>query len=168
MKRLSILALVLAGCFAGSCSDDDNNDDNNSANLAGSYNMTAYNAPMAIDYDDDGDSSTNLMTESTCFNNSTMTLNSNGTYSMHYNGVTISNGLSSCASTSNTTGTWTRNGNTITATPTGGGTATSWSWSSSNKTLTNNATNAQYPSFNSTTGMYIYATGNTSTVYTMQ
>ena len=173
MKRFFFLLLGFAGCIgAASCSDDDdgnNNGNNNLRDMAGTYRMSSWNVPTAIDYDDDGDSSTNMMTESTCYNNTVMTLNEDGTYTSTYNSVGINNGVSSCAQSQVTSGTWTRNGNNLTATTTYGGSGTnSWTWNQQANTVTRSLTNSQYPSINSTTGDFEYATGNISQVYTRQ
>lgn len=163
--------LAAAGCFATSCSDDDG-DNNQSADFVGSYKMTAYNGPSSVDFDGDGTSSINFMDESDCWNNSTMTLNANGTYTMSSNGMNIDSGTSSCSSSATATnGTWTRTGSTITTTQTstgtGVGSSRSWAWSSGAHTLTNAQSNAQYPSFNSGTGLYSWSTGSVNSTYTM-
>lgn len=171
MKRLTLLLLAFAGCItAVSCSSDDDGDNNNNmSEVAGTYRMTAFNSPTAIDYDDDGDSSTNMMTESDCYNNTVLTLNQNGTFTSTYNGIGINSGVSTCAASQVTGGTWTRSGNTISATTTSGGTGTnSWTWNTDAQTITRTQTNAQYPSINTTTGDFEYATGNVNYVYTMQ
>ncbi|HLN96615.1 MAG TPA: hypothetical protein VK183_13360 [Flavobacterium sp.] len=165
MKRFSILALMMIGCFAASCNEEN---DNSIADFVGTYDLTEYNAPMAMDYDQDGDSSANLATESTCFTYSTITLYPNGTYSMRYNGVKIVNGTSTCSAVLNTMGTWTYNANIVTATPNGVGAPMKWEWTFGTRTLTSTSTDVEYPSYNSTTGVYSYATGTTSTVYTKQ
>lgn len=172
MKRFSILLLAVAGCMATvSCSSDDDANNNNdpNADIVGTYRMTAQNSPVAIDYDGNGTSSANMMTESNCYNNTVMTINADGTYTSTYNGINISNGESTCASSQVTSGTWQRSGNTLTATTTNGGTGTnSWTWSAANGTMSRMAANAQYPSINSTTGDFEYATGNVNYTYTMQ
>lgn len=164
MKKLSILALAFAGCFLGACSDDDGD---NTPDFVGTYELTAYTAPLPIDYDDDGDSSSNLLNESNCFANSTLTIRSNGTYTSRYNGISIANGLSSCAATVETSGTWMRNGNTITTTPDGGGLSMEWTFSDDDDdTLTTTMLAAEYPTFNPDTDLYSYATGNVTLTYT--
>ncbi|RZJ66306.1 MAG: hypothetical protein EOO50_10260 [Flavobacterium sp.] len=170
MKKITYFLLALAGCmWAGCSSDDDGNNNNQNADIVGTYRMTAFNSPTAIDYDDDGDSSVNMMTESDCYNNTVMTLNEDGTFTSTYNGVGISSGVSSCASSVNSSGTWTRTGNTIATTTTAGGSGTnSWTWNSSGTTLSRTQANAQYPSINATTGDFEYGTGNVGYTYTLQ
>lgn len=160
--------LLAAGCFATACSDDDNGND--TADFVGTYDMTEFNGPNAVDFDGDGDSSDNFLDESACYDNSTLRINSDGTYTMSSNGMNITNGLSTCFTTPvATSGTWERSGSVITTTQTsagfGNGTTSSWAWSSSNETLTNAQANGQYPSYNADTGLYSWSSGSVSTVY---
>lgn len=160
----------LALALGTSCNNDDDNENNND-NMAGTYRLSSWNMPVAVDFDNNGTSSTNMMNESNCYNNSVMTVNNDGTYTMTYNSVGINGNTSSCQSQT-TTGTWTRNGNTFT-TSSGSGSAmtnTDYSFSSAgnNQTITRYMTGAQYPSINSTTGDPMYSTGNVKMVFTRQ
>lgn len=164
--------LGCAGCMAAvSCNDDDDNNTvrNHLSEMAGTYRMTEWNSPMAVDYDGNGVSSMNMMSESACYNNSEIRLNENGTFTSTYNSVQIIGGESSCAQSQVTGGTWTRSGNTLTATTTSGGSgANTWTWNGNEGTLSRMQANAQYPSINSTSGAYEYGTGNVNYMYTMQ
>ena len=51
-----------------------------SVGVVGTYRLTAFNTTPPTDLNGDGTSSTNQMNEVTCFNNSLIILNSNGTY----------------------------------------------------------------------------------------
>jgi hypothetical protein len=161
------LALAMG---AISCDNDDDNDNNNE-DLTGTYRLSSWNSPVAVDFDNNGTSSANMMTESSCFDNSTMTINNNGTYTMTYNDVGINSAVSSCR-TETTTGTWARSGNTFTTTSGTGSSAidTDYSFSSSgaSPTMTRFMTGAQYPSINTTTGDPEYTTGNVNMVFTRQ
>src|SRR5690606_20300142 len=123
---------------------------------------TSWNGPVARDFNNDGTSSTNFMIESDCFDNSTIVINQNGTYTMTYNEMALDGTAWGCANTQTTTGTWTRNGNTFTTTSVSGGmeTDTDFTFSQNNGTLTRSMTNVQYPSFNATTGDAEFAMGN--------
>jgi hypothetical protein len=162
------LALAMG---AISCDNDDDNDNNNNEDLTGTYRMSSWNSPVAVDFDNNGTSSANLMTESSCFDNSTMTINDDGTYTMTYNDVGITGAVSSCR-TETTTGTWARSGNSFTTTSGTGSSAidTDYSFSSSgaSPTMTRFMTGAQYPSINTTSGDPEYATGNVNMVFTRQ
>lgn len=71
------------------CSDDDDSGTSADSQLAGTYNLTAYNIPVAVDFDQDGEPSTNLMDESNCYLNSHIILNSDKTYTSVYNYLLI-------------------------------------------------------------------------------
>ena len=75
MKKLAFIAIA-AVAFA-SCSDDDSND-NNAAALAGEWKLTAATMGEAYDINNDGVASTNLMTQTSCFNNSALVLTATG------------------------------------------------------------------------------------------
>ena len=169
MKTTRFLMMAIAGCFAFiSCnSDDDSN--NTNASLVGTYQMTEWNSPTATDFNGDGVASTNLMLETNCYNNSKLTLNGDGTYSKIYNAMGISGVSTSCEASQSSSGTWTRNGNTITTSSTVDGdvnysfTAAS---GTSGATLNRTMTNIQYPVMNGLNAEW--ATGNVTTVYARQ
>jgi hypothetical protein len=169
MKNFKMLMLAVAGCLSlTACSnDDDNNGVNNNTNadLTGTYRMTSWNAPMAVDLNGDGTTNTNVMTETNCYNNSMMTINQNGTYTMTYNSAGI-NGTAIECDTETTVGTWTRSGNTFTTTQTGGASLPiNYSFQGgSNTTLTRNMTGWQYPTMNG--GVASWSTGNVNMVMT--
>lgn len=176
MKNLKLLMLAIAGCVTlASCSDDDNdsnnNNDNQNSDLTGTYRMTSWNAPMAVDFDDNGTSSTNMMLESNCYNNSQMTINEDGTYDMTYNYVGI-DGTVSCESET-TTGTWTRTGNSFSTTHMNGSQSMNTNYTfaggsgAQNTTLTRNMSNWDYPSID-TNGNQVYSTGNVNMVMSRQ
>jgi len=175
--------LAAAGCLTLamgtfiSCNNDDDNDNGNNTNadLVGTYRMTSWNAPSAVDYDQNGTSSSNMMSESNCFNDSQMTINQDGTYMMTYNDINIANNAATCRTTT-TNGTWTRQGNSFTTTSGTGASAvnTNYTFAGANVTSGTSATmtrywnNGQYATFNTATGFPEYATGNVNMVYTMQ
>lgn len=164
--------IAVAGCLSmASCSnDDDNNSVNTNPNsdLVGTYRMTAWNSPMSVDFDNDGTSNTNMMNESPCYDDSMMTINANGTYTMTYNYVNINGGTVSCQAET-TNGTWTRNGNSFSTSHLLGGQNMNTSYnfaSGSSTTLTRNMSNWNYPTMNN--GTAEYAQGNVSMVMTRQ
>lgn len=70
MKKLALIALA---AFAIACSDDDNNTTANlNASLDGTWKLTAFTLDESVDFNGDGVMSTNLMTESGCYDNSTI------------------------------------------------------------------------------------------------
>jgi hypothetical protein len=177
MKNFRLLMIAVAGCLAfTSCSDDDNdtnmNNGNQNADLTGTYRMTSWNAPMGADFNGDGVSGTNMMTESNCYNNSMMTVNNDGTYTMTYNTMNINSGTSSCG-TETTAGTWTRNGNAFATSHMSGGQSmnTNYNFASGTgmggTTLSRSMNNVQYPSMDMD-GNMMYGTGNVNMVMTRQ
>ncbi|MGQ2981939.1 lipocalin family protein [Flavobacterium sp.] len=166
MRNLKMLMLAAAGCCAlVSCSDDDS--ENANAGIAGTYRLTAWNAPVAVDFNDDGTANVNLMNETSCYNNSDLILHRDGTYDMTYNYVNI-DGTVSCGSET-TTGTWTRTGNTVTTTHLSGGqnVTADFNYASGNqRTLTRTVSNWNYPSIDGND--QVYAVGSVNMVLTKQ
>ena len=169
--------LAAAGCLSlTSCSNDDDNNQvqlnppptqNANADLVGTYRMTSWNSPSSIDFDGDGTSNTNMMNESQCYSNSTMSINNNGTYTMTYNYMDINNGTVTCG-TESTNGTWVRNGNSFTTTHMSGGENmnTNYNFAANNSTtLTRNMTNWNYPSMDED-GNAMFSQGNVSMIMT--
>lgn len=111
MKKSNLLLGIFAAAALSitSCSSDD---DGNSGTLAGTYELKEVNVGTAIDFDQDGDTNTDLTEESGCYDNGKMTLNSDGTLTYNYNYVLVDEdlGTATCAS-STFTGTWEIQGN---------------------------------------------------------
>lgn len=149
---------------------NDNDDDNINANadLLGNFNLTSYLVGTAQDLDNDGDSSTNLMTETDCYLSSKVTFKSNGTYEEHYHTSILSaSGLSLECNSETKTGTWTRNGNTVTTTQTSGNinTTTEYMFDAESHQLTRTDENGQYPSFNIVNSLFSMLTGDIHLTY---
>lgn len=111
MKKFRMFMFTAAVCLTAapmmtSCDDmtDDSLPSDNSG-VAGTYRMTAFNTPTAVDYNGDGTSSSNLVTESVCFTDNFIRLNSNQTYTRTDNYIDLSSGLPACAEYSET-GVW--------------------------------------------------------------
>jgi hypothetical protein len=172
MKRLHTILLVAAGCLAiTSCSDDDDNNyvpqSNVNDNLEGSYQLTSANAPSAQDYDNDGDSSANLVLEGSCYNNSWISFHSDGTYDQSYSSSTTgAGGLSLDCDTQLTTGTYEQNGNTITTHMNGQAAVTStFTYDTQSHTLTQNNANGAYSAWNATSSLWATLTGSMQLTY---
>ncbi|AWI25810.1 lipocalin family protein [Flavobacterium pallidum] len=112
MKKMKFVLLAAAGCLVLAC-DDERTTGNH--DITGTYNLTAFNAPRAVDYDEDGVSSINLMEESRCFDDSRITINRDGTYILEENFISIQGTISFCDARV-TKGTWTRSENSLTTT----------------------------------------------------
>lgn len=84
----SIAALLTA------CSDDDDAGTSAEAQLVGTYNLTAYNIPVAVDFNQDSQASTNFMNESDCYLDTQIVLNSDNTYTSTYSYLLVTNSVS--------------------------------------------------------------------------
>jgi hypothetical protein len=171
MKKVHTLMLALAGCLAfTSCSDDDSNNNTNpvNQNLSGAYQLTAANAPTAQDYDNDGDSSSNLVLEGGCYNDSWISFHNDGTYDQGWHSSTTGTGGTTLDCNSQiTSGTYTRNGNTIVTHLDGGTEVTStYTYDATNHTLTTNNSNSSYSAWNAATSLWATLTGNVNLTYT--
>ena len=86
----------------------------NTASVSGTYRMTAFNTGIPTDLNNDGSSSTNQMLETTCFNNSLIVINPDGTFRATSKGVDISSSSTlTCFSDPDYLGTWTLNGTVL-------------------------------------------------------
>lgn len=108
--------------------------------LAGSYKLTAFNTSVPTDLNGDGTSSTNQLTETTCFNDMFLTLNPNNTFNADAKGIEITingGGVSelSCFTDPDYSGTWSVAGNILTLTYTEDGTPYTDSYTISGNTL---------------------------------
>ncbi|OAB80508.1 lipocalin family protein [Cochleicola gelatinilyticus] len=72
---LSLLAIALV---ITSCSSDDDNG-GETASLVGTWKMTSFGGESTIDIDMDGSASSNLLIETNCYQNETLTFADNGT-----------------------------------------------------------------------------------------
>lgn len=92
------------------------------AGIVGSYLLTAFNTSVPTDLNGDGTSSTNQLNETTCLNNSFLTINANNTFSTDSKGLEIIVGSGggvdevACFEDALITGTWSLTGNQITFT----------------------------------------------------
>ncbi len=148
------------------------NDDENNANfwLLGDFSLTSYTTATAQNLDNDTDSNTNLVSESSCYGQSYITFRQNGTYEEERNLPAISaNALSLSCNTENTAGTWTRSGNTITTTRIGvgsGSASTTYNLEANTHVLTRTDSNGSFPSFNTGTSLLSMLTGSVNYTYT--
>jgi hypothetical protein len=71
MKKFVLLALSAFGLL--SCSGDDDNNSTDNVSLTGTWKLTAATLPVGTDFNNDGIASTDFITETRCFNNSTIT-----------------------------------------------------------------------------------------------
>ncbi|HLA55451.1 MAG TPA: lipocalin family protein [Flavobacterium sp.] len=159
MKRIPLLLLAMAGCLALACNDDDDNN----TDISGTYNLTAFMAPVAVDFNDDGTPSTNLINETTCYDNATLVLHDNATYDLTYSYLTVQDDavVTSCQN-SVTSGTWARSGSSVVLTD--GVSSDTSIFTYSQNTLSQVQTGV-YPNINSEGDAYL-ATGTVGIVFT--
>lgn len=166
MKTLkTILFSLAATAFFSSCSSDDDNNDNSNDAAAGTYNLTAVIAPLAVDYNQDGTSSENLMQESPCYLDSHIKLEQDMTYTSTYSYVLPE--LESTCYSEESFGTWEQEGNTIIITDAsmGNNELTTIYTLNEDDTLVILLQNSTYPDRDES-GHAIYSTGDVQLVYT--
>jgi hypothetical protein len=166
------MMLAVAGSLAyTSCSNDDDNNNPNpivNQNLTGAYQLTSANAPSEQDYDNDGDSSSNLTLEGACYNDSWISFHSDGTYDQGWHSSTASsNGLTLECQSQITSGTYTRNGNTIVTYVNGDAEVSgTYTFDAATHTITQNNSNGTYSAWNAATSLWANVTGNIQLTYT--
>jgi hypothetical protein len=119
-SKIFSLALVLV---LFSCSKSDEASDvapPTVASVSGSYLLTKINVSVPQDLNNDGIKSTNIMSETNCYNQNILVLKENGTYTLTDKGLEIEisgpNGsitTLSCYTDPIISGTWSLSGNTI-------------------------------------------------------
>jgi hypothetical protein len=170
MKKLNNLMLVAAGCLAfASCSDDDSNGNNVSADLTGTYELTSYTVANAQDYDNDGDSSKNLVTEGSCQAESWIQFHSNGTYDESISHSVVSEGGANLTcETTISSGTYTQDGDNVTTTRTSGNGAltSNYTFNASSKVLTRSENDGSYSGRNAAGELWANLTGNLNLTFT--
>ncbi len=77
MKNFFKLAMVSLLAISVSCSSDDDSSSNDS--VEGTFRLVAFEVETSFDLDGDGDSSTNLIEETGCYQNETITFNNDNT-----------------------------------------------------------------------------------------
>jgi len=83
--------------------------------ITGTYILTAFNTSVPTDLNNDGTASINQMSETNCFNNSLLTLNTNGTFTADTKGIEIDLNTTqlACFEDPDINGNWTIQGNTL-------------------------------------------------------
>lgn len=150
--------------------DEDNVDAAGMAEVIGNFGLTSLLTTTAQDLDDDGDSSTNLLSETDCYASSNIMFKSDGTYTeQSSNSALLSElGLALTCNTETHTGTFTRNGNKIiTRMTSGSDTVTvNYTLDTETNTISRSDINGEYPSFNNATNIYSMVNGNLAYTFT--
>jgi hypothetical protein len=165
MKTINTLILIATGLLFINCSsdDDDNNVNNPHAEFVGEYNLTYLGAPQAVDYNQDGTPSENLMEETVCYNDSEIILNEDMTYTMNKSYVFFISETG--CNNEETFGTWDVNGNILTLTDLTMELPAHRDYSIVDNTLLRTDEGAQYPSRDES-GNPIYAEGDLQYTFT--
>jgi len=149
MKNLKLMAVAIIAIAFGSCSSDDNNDNNNnSGGIEGTYNLTQFNTSVATDFNKDGNSSTNQMEESECYDPAQITLKADNTFKYVVAYITVNTDASSTCTAFEVDGTWTATNNTLTATyedPSGDDVTVNFARSNNGRTLTETRAVTRFP-----------------------
>ena len=139
--------------------------------LTGTYLMTAFNISVPQDLNGDGISSVNQMNETTCFNNNTLVINANNTFTATANGLDIdivgTVETITCFSDPSFSGTWSQSGNNITFTYMDAGQSYSDTYVLNGNTLTLTIQDGDVVGTTST-GDPVYVTADIAVVYTKQ
>lgn len=138
--------------------------------IVGTYLMTAFNVSVPQDLNGDGTASTNQMNETTCFNNNTLVLNANNTFTATSKGLEIdgigSTAVLTCFTDPSFSGTWSQSGSNVTFTYMDGGQSYSDTYVLNGTTLTYTLTDGEV--VGTAGGNPVYLTANIAVVYTKQ
>ncbi len=141
------------------------------SSVVGTYLLTAFNTSIPTDLNSDGTASTNQLSETNCYNNMLLTLNSNNTFVANSKGIDIvSNGTTetmSCFTDPDDTGTWSLVGNTLTLT-TAATPPVVETYTVSGNTISATANNGQVVGYDTINHAPAYLTCNITVVYTKQ
>lgn len=123
MKKI-ILSLCVIAALLVSC-DDNAKSTTNTQSITGNYVLTSLVADVAVDLDQDGTSDSQLMNETTCFDNVAINFDANGNFTTTVSEVGFdANNVLTC-STIVTSGTYTFANSVLTiTTPINGGSVT--------------------------------------------
>ncbi|WP_296147399.1 lipocalin family protein [uncultured Flavobacterium sp.] len=166
MKNLRILAMAALAITLGSCSSDDNSD-NNSGSIEGTYELREFNTSTATDFNRDGTSSTNQMSETECYNDAQLTFRSDNTFTYEIAYLSVNSDASSTCTSYEVDGTWTATNNTLTATYEnleGDDVVVNFARTDDGRTLTENRVLTNYPDRNAD-GVAINRLGNVQLVF---
>lgn len=175
MKNLKMLTIAAAVCLSAgalftSCNEDETSLPTDNSGIAGTFRLSSFNVPVATDLNADGTPSTNLLSETDCYNANFLRLNSDHTYAKTDNYDDASTGTLTCTDFAET-GTWKREGDVITtsSSTTNGYSPydTVYTYSDASGTLTNQQTEGVYPGYDDF-GSLMNITGDINYVFTRE
>lgn len=166
--KIKVLSLAAIAAIMFSCSSDD---DNNTSDPVGLYTISAFTITEPQDLNGDGVSSSNILTETHCFDGGFIQLNADHTFTASSDGMEITmttGGVEevSCYDDGNFPGTWTVSGNLVTLTYMDEGTQYSDSFTISNNSITISVQDGEVVGMSG--GNPVYVTTDISMVYTKQ
>ena len=133
MKKiaLNLFALTVAATFATGCSTETINEENSSLNatatvfegqdiqqnqLVGTWNIFSMTSDVAVDLNNDGSSSTNLLAETTCFDPMYFDFNAEGVVETEQGRISVLEDKVECDGIGNYTASYGVEGNTLSVT----------------------------------------------------
>ena len=138
--------------------------------VVGTYLLTAFNTSVPTDLNGDGTTSTNQMNETTCLNNSFLTLNSDNTFTATGGGIdidlTTTPNVITCTTEPPTVGTWSLTGNQLTTTYVDSSVTYTDVLTYANNSLTYTILNGEV--VGTANGSPVFLTSNISLIYTKQ
>lgn len=125
MKKIFLLAFSCLALL--SCSSDDESSSSSTAGVIGTWNLTAFTTSDPTDFNNDGALTTNFLTESGCYDNSTLVLGANNvatinlqemdvTFEIDFVNPELSEYTIDCLAAIPEVGTWAQNNNSVTVT----------------------------------------------------
>lgn len=165
MKKHLLLAMVVCGLTLSCNSDDDNSPSQNDNDVVGTYRLATFNSPAAADIDGNGTSATDLTTEYDCYADWEIVLDADHTFTRTINVVDANDGQLNCTADIISTGTWTRNGQSLLLTNVvgEGQSDMTLTFSADDQILTHTGS-GQYPTVFEE--IYVMETGTVTQVYT--
>ena len=130
----------------------------------GTFKISAWNAPVPVDIDQNGIASRNLLTECVCYQPSKIILSANRNYVKHDYYAEVQSAAISCASAI-TTGIWDVEGNRVRLLSSDGGTEV-YNYGEVNEVLTRSESNWIYPIV--ADGEGAYAQGDVNMIFTKE
>lgn len=164
MKTLNLLLASAVCCAFLSCSDDDSQS-NTTKSYAGTYKISSVILAGMVDFNQDGVASSNLMTETDCYNNSNIVLKDDKTFVSSYNFVAIDGDVT--CDNEIASGTWDVQGNQLVLTNTIIDPPLVTNITIQENILVNNLNNSLYPDRDAE-GNAVYSTGSVTLNYTKQ
>jgi len=161
LYRVFPIAVFFAAC---SICDPGEEHSEDVSRYVGTFKLTAWNAPIPVDFDQDGDASRNLVTESECYHPSKIILNPDRNFIKHEHYPDVQSGAETCAAVI-ITGVWSASGNTVKLIPTEG-TEEIYNYGQVNENLTRSEINWEYPTIIGSEASYAY--GDVNMVFTKE